>query len=56
MIENNEAEKRREKKVLGHEDRLREIRDSLKHNSIRIRGVPEEEERERGQKIHLSKL
>ena len=47
LIENNEAEKKRESKAKGHDLSIREINDSLKRN-IRIIGVPEEEEREIG--------
>ena len=47
LIENNEAEKRREMKAKEHDLRIREISDSLKRN-IRITGVPEKEEREIG--------
>ena len=47
LIENNEAEKKREIKAKEHDLRIREISDSLKRN-IRIIGVPEEEEREIG--------
>ena len=42
-MENNEAEKKRERKILDHECRLRELSNSLKHNKIHIIGVPEEE-------------
>ena len=45
LIENNEAEKKREMKAKGYDLRIREISDSLKRY-IRITGVPEEEERE----------
>ena len=48
LIENNEAEKKRETKAKEHDLRIREISDSLKRNNIRIIGVPEEEEREIG--------
>ena len=48
LIENNEAEKKREIKAKEHDLRIREISDSLKRNNIRIIGVPEEEEREIG--------
>ena len=48
LIENNEAEKKREIKAKEHNLRIREINDSLKRNNIRIIGVPEEEEREIG--------
>ena len=48
LIENNEAEKKREIKAKEHNLRIRKINDSLKRNNIRIIGVPEEEEREIG--------
>ena len=47
-MENNEAEKKRKTKAKKHDLRVREISDSLKRNNIRIIGLPEEEERERG--------
>ena len=50
LIENNEAEKKREIKAKEHDLRIREISDSLKRNNIRIIGVPGEEEREIGGK------
>ena len=50
LIENNEAEKKREIKAKEHNLRIREISDSLKRNNIGIIGVPEEEEREIGVK------
>ena len=46
LMENNEAEKKRETKAKGYNLRIREISDSLKRNNIRIIGVPEDEERE----------
>ena len=39
LIENNEAEKKREIKAKDHDLRIREISDSLKGNNIRIIGV-----------------
>ena len=47
-MENNEAEKKRETKAKKHDLRIREISDSLKRSNIRITGVPEKEEKERG--------
>ena len=47
LMENNEAEKKREIKAKEHNLRIRETSDSFKRN-IRIIGVPEEEERQRG--------
>ena len=48
LIENNEAEKKRDIKAKEHDLRIREISNSLKRNNIRIIKVPEEEEREIG--------
>ena len=48
IIVNNEAEKKRERKVLDHECRLRELNNPIKCNNICIIGVPEEEERGKG--------
>ena len=47
VMENNEAEKKRETKAKEHDLRIREISDSLKRNNIRIIGVPKEEEKEK---------
>ena len=55
LMENNEAEKKREIKGKGHDLRTREISDSLKRNNIRIIGVPEEKEREIGVEGYVSK-
>ena len=41
LMENNEAETKREIKAKEHDLRIREICDSLKRN-IRIKGIPEE--------------
>ena len=46
IMENDEAENKRERKLLDHEGRIRELSDSMKWNNIRIIGVPEEEEQE----------
>jgi len=43
-VENNEAEQKRERKILDHKSRLRELSGSIKHSNICIIGVPEEEE------------
>ena len=42
-MENDESEKKRERKLLDHEGRTRELSDSMKWNNIHILGVPEEE-------------
>ena len=46
IMENYEAEKKRDQKILDHEGGIRELSGSMKSNSIRIIGVPEEEEEE----------
>ena len=43
IMENNEAEKKRERKLLDHEGRLRKLSNSIKRTHILITGVPEEE-------------
>ncbi|KAF0877905.1 LORF1 protein, partial [Crocuta crocuta] len=48
LLENNEAEKKKETKAKEHDLRIREISDSLKRNNIRILELPEEEETEKG--------
>ena len=40
--------KRRVKEKLGYEGRVRELSDSIKWNNIRVIGIPEAEEQERG--------
>ena len=48
IMEKEEAEKKRDKKIQEYEGRLRELRDALKRNNIRTIGIPEEEERRKG--------
>ena len=40
--------KNRERKVMDHKGRLRELSDLLKHSNIHIIGISEDEEREKG--------
>ena len=47
-MENNEAEKKRGRKVLDREYILRELSSSTKCNNIHTLAVPEEEQGERG--------
>ena len=48
MVEINEAERKKEKRIKGNEDNLRDIWDNVKHPNIRIIGVPEEEDKKKG--------
>ena len=51
-----EAEDKREKQLRAHEERVREINDSLRRKNLHIIGVPEETERGRGDhKVYLNK-
>ena len=47
MMENKEPEQERDKQLLGHEGRIREISDTIRQNNIRIIGIPKEKEKER---------
>ena len=42
------VEKKRDKTIQEYEGRIRELSDAIKQNNIRIIGIPEEEEREKG--------
>ena len=48
MVEINEAERKKEKRIKRNEDNLRDFWDDVKHPNIRIIGVPEEEDKKKG--------
>ena len=48
MVEFTAAEQPKEKRMKRNEDSLRDLWDNIKHNNIRIIGVPEGEETEKG--------
>ena len=48
MVEFTAAEQNKEKRMKRNEDTLRDLWDNIKHNNMRIIGVPEGEEREKG--------
>ena len=48
MVEFTAAEQNKEKRMKRNEDNLRDLWDNMKPNNIRIIGVPEGEEREKG--------
>ena len=50
MVEFTAMEQTKEKRMKRNEDSLRDLWDNIKHNNIRIIGVPEGEEREEGPK------
>ena len=55
VTESNQAEQKREKRIMQNENRPKELNDSIRPNNIHIIGVQEEEETEREQKIYLKK-
>ena len=48
LMARKEAEEKREKKLKDHEERLREIHDSLRRKNLHIIRVPESAKRARG--------
>ena len=51
MVEINETERKKEKRIKRNEDNLRGLQDSVKHPNIRIIGVPEEDKKKDHEKI-----
>ena len=51
MVEINEAEGKKEKRMKRNEDNLRDLWDNVKHLNIRIIGVPEEDKQKGHEKI-----
>ena len=49
MVEINEEEKKKEKQIKRNEDNLRDLQDSVKRPNIWIIGVPEEDDKKKGQ-------
>ena len=48
MLEFTATEQNKEKRIKRNDENLRDLWDNIKHNNIRIIGVPEGEEREKG--------
>ena len=44
MVELNELDRKKEKRIKRNEDHLRDFQDNKKRSNIRIIGIPEEEE------------
>ena len=51
MVEINEAERKKEKRIKRNEDNLRDLWDNVKHPNIQIIGVPEEDKKKGYEKI-----
>ena len=47
MVEINESERKKEKRIKRNEDNLRDLWVYVKHPNIRIIGVPEEEDKKK---------
>ena len=47
MVEINEAERKKEKRIKRNKDNLRDVWDNVKRPNIQIIAVPKEEEKER---------
>ena len=56
MVEINESERKKEKRITRNEDNLREIQDSVKCPNIRIIGVPEEENKKKDHEKILEEI
>ena len=48
MVEINEAERKKEKRIKRNKDNLRDFWDNVKCPNIQIIGVPEEEDKKKG--------
>ena len=51
MVEINEAEKKKEKRITRNEDNLRDLWDNVKHPNIQFLRVPEEDKNKGHEKI-----
>jgi len=56
MVEINEAESKKEKRIKRNEDNLRDLWDNVKHPNIRITGVPEKEDKKKNHEKILEKI
>ena len=56
MVEINEAEKKKEKRIKRYEDNIRNLWDNVKHTNIQIIGVPEEEDKKKDHEKILEKI
>ena len=51
MVEINETERKKEKRIKRNEDNLRDLWDNVEHPNIQIIGVPEEDKKKDHEKI-----
>ena len=56
MVEINEAERKKEKRIKRNEDNLRDLWNNVKFPNIQIIGVPEEEDKTKGHEKTLEEI
>ena len=56
MVEINESERKKEKRIKRNEDNLRDRQDNVKCPNIRIIGIPEEEDKEKDHEKILEEI
>ena len=56
MVEINEAERKKEKRIKRNEDNLRDLWDNVKCPNLQITGVPEEEDKKKGHEKILEEI
>ena len=56
MVEINQAERKKEKRIKRNEDNLRDLQDNMKCSSIQITGVPEEEDKKKDHEKILEEI
>ena len=56
MLEINEAERKKEKRIKRNEDNLKDLWDNVKCPNIQIIGVPEEEDKKKGHEKILEEM
>ena len=56
MVEINESERIKEKRIKRNEDNFRDLQDSIKCYKIQIIGVPEEEDKKKGHEKILEEI
>ena len=56
MVEINEAERKKEKRIKRNEDNLRDLQDNIEHYNIQIIGVQEEEDKKKDHEKILEEI
>ena len=56
MVEINESERKKEKRIKRNEDNLRDLQDNMKSSKIQIIGVPEDEDKKKDHERILEEI